>query len=72
MNLISAMIRPRLEYSAIAWSPHKKNLIKNINRLQRAVTNIVPILKDLTYEQLKRQKLEILENRREKGDLKAK
>lgn len=45
------MIRPRLEYAAVVWSSHiKRNIIK-LERVQRAVTKMVPELIKLTYEE---------------------
>ena len=68
--LISALIRPRLEYAAVVWSPHTKKNIRKLERVQRAATKMVPELSGLTYEDRLRQ-LEIptLERRRERGDL---
>ena len=70
MKLIVAMIRPRLEYAAVVWSPHKKKDIHKIERIQRAATKLVPGLRDLSYkERLQRLNLPTLEDRRERGDL---
>ena len=44
------MICPRLEYAAVVWSPHKKDVTK-LERIQSAATKMVPELKDLTYEE---------------------
>ena len=64
------MIRPRLEYAAVVWSPHKKKDVTKIERIQRAATKMVPELKDLTYEErLKEMELPTLQARRERGDL---
>ena len=35
-KLITSLIRPKLEYEAVIWSPHKKKHIKKLERLQRA------------------------------------
>ena len=67
-KLIMAMIRPRLEYAAVVWSPYKKKDIQKIERIQRAATKLVPSLRDLSYgERLRRLNLPTLEERRERG-----
>ena len=69
-KIITTMIRPRLEYAAIIWSPHEKKHIRKLERVQRAATKMVPELQDLTYEErLTRMELSSLEKRRERGDL---
>ena len=69
-KLILAVIRPRLEYAAVVWSPHKVKHIRKIERIQRAATKMVPSLRDLTYEErLAKLNLPSLEERRERGDL---
>ena len=68
--LISSLIRPRLEYAAVVWSPHTKKNIRKLERVQRAATKMVPELSELTYEErLKQMELPTLERRRERGDL---
>ncbi len=63
------MIRPKLEYAAVVWSPHKKD-IRKIERIQRAATKMVPTLRDLPYEErLEKLNLLTLERRSERGDL---
>ena len=67
-NLITSLIRPKLEYVAVIWSPHKKD-IKKIERLQRAATKMSPSLRNLSFEEsLSRLKLPTLEKRRERED----
>ena len=69
-KLIVSMIHPRLEYSAVVWSPDNKKDIRKIKRIQRAATKMAPSLRDLPYEErLLRLKLPILVKRRERGDL---
>ena len=69
-KLIVSMIRPKLEYAAVVWSPHKKKDVRKLERIQRAATKMVPTLRDLSYEErLERLKLQTLEKRRERGDL---
>ena len=68
-KLITSLIRPKLEYMAVFWSPHKKKDIKKLEKLQRAATKISPSLRNLPYEErLSRLKLPTLKKRRERGD----
>ncbi len=70
--MIVSIIQPKLEYAAVVWSPHKKEGIRKIERIQRAATKMVPTLRDLPYEErLERLKLLTPEKRRERGDLTA-
>ena len=64
------MVQPRLEYAAVVWSPHMKNDIRKLERIQRMATKMVPELRDLEYEhRLKEMGLLMLQDRRERGDL---
>jgi ribonucleases P/MRP protein subunit RPP40 len=63
-------IRPHLEYSIQAWSPHLTKDIDILERTQRAATNLVPALRRLSYEtRLKRLGITTLQTRRIRGDL---
>ena len=69
-NIIASIIRPKLEYAAVVWAPHKKKDIKKLERIQRVATKMVPELKDLSYEErLKEIGLLTLQERRARGDL---
>ena len=69
-KIIVTMIRPKLEYAAVVWSPHKKKNITKIERIQRIATKMVPELTNMTYEdRLREIGLPTLEQRRERGDL---
>ena len=69
-TLISSLIRPRMEYAAVVWSPHTKKNIRKLERVQRAATKMVPELSGMSYEErLKKMELPTLEKRRERGDL---
>ncbi len=71
-KLITSMIRPRLEYAALLWSPKLKKEIRKVERIQRAATKLPETLKDHTYEErLEKLGLTTLERRRERGDLTA-
>ena len=50
-EIITSMIRPKLEYAEVIWSPHKKKHVLKLERIQRITTKIVPELEDLTYEE---------------------
>ncbi|MPC10806.1 hypothetical protein E2C01_003447 [Portunus trituberculatus] len=64
------MIHPKLEYTAVVWSPSSIKDIRTLEQIQKIVTKMVPELKDLTYEErLKEIGLPTLQDRREKGDL---
>ncbi len=39
-KLITTMIRPRLEYAALVWSPRLKKEIRKLERIQRAETKL--------------------------------
>ena len=66
-KLIVTMIRPKLEYAAIIWSPCTKMNIKKIERIQRSATKLVPSLQNLSHKKrLKRLNLQTMEQRRER------
>ena len=67
---LTTMVRPRLEYAAVVWSPHIKKDVKKLERIQRTATRMIPELKDLEYEdRLKEMRLLMLQDRRERGNL---
>ncbi len=69
-KIITHMIRPKLEYAAVVWSPHKKKDIRKLERIQRTATKMIPELEDLSYEErLEEIGLPTLQERRERGDL---
>ncbi len=69
-KLKTSIIRPRLEYAAVVWSPRLKKDIRKLERIQRAATKLPESLRDYTYkERLERLNLTTLERRRERGDL---
>ena len=69
-NLYKSLVRPRLEYGTVIWSPmYKKDRIA-IENLQRRATKLVKSCKDLSYpERLKKLGLPSLEYRRDRLDL---
>ena len=69
-KIITSMIKLRLEYAAVIWSPHQKKHIRKLEHVQRAATKMTPELQDLPYEErLTRMELTTLEKRRERGDM---
>ncbi len=41
-KIILTMIRPKLEYASVVWSPHKKKEIRKLERIQKIATKFVP------------------------------
>ncbi len=69
-KIITALLRPTLEYAAVVWNPHLKKHIEKLEKVQRAATRWVPSLRDLSYEErLKKLQLPTLTERRERGDM---
>ena len=44
------MIRPKLEYAAVVWSPHMLKDIRKLERFQKIATKIMPEIKRLPME----------------------
>lgn len=69
-KIIKSMIRPRLEYAAVVWSPHLKKHVNKLEKIQRSVTRLVPSLREMSYEgRLEKLNLPSLKERRERGDM---
>ena len=49
--LYKALVRPHLEYCSLVWSPYLKKDILSIDKVQRRVTNMIPSISTLTYEE---------------------
>ena len=65
-RILTSMIRPRLEYAAVVWSPNVKTDIRKLERIQRVVTKMVAELKKLTYQdRLMEMRLPTLQDKRE-------
>ena len=63
-------VRPLLEYASIIWSPLLKQLINNIENVQRAFTKRLPGLYNYSYnERLIELNIQTLEHRRLVTDL---
>ena len=68
--LFVALVRPRLEFGNVVWSPRLDKDKKLVEGVQRRATVIISWLKDLTYEQrLEKMKLPSMCYRRLRGDL---
>ena len=50
-RLFSAMVRPHLEYGNVIWSPRYKTDSKEVEKIQRRATKLVPSLQSLPYEE---------------------
>ena len=62
--LYKAIVRPHLEYCIHSWRPYRKKAVDTLKRIQRRATNMIPELRDLSYEErLKECGLTTLETR---------
>ena len=69
-KVIESIIRPRLEYAAVVWSPNLKKHISKLEKVQRVATKMIESTRYLTYEErLKKLGLPTLRERRERGDM---
>ena len=69
-TLYKSLVRPHLEYSTAAWSPHYVKDREMLERVQRRFTRMVPGLGDLEYgERLGVLGLMTLEERRNRSDM---
>lgn len=50
--MVNDITRPSLEYAAVVWSPHAKD----IDKLERAAIRWAPPLRDMNYEDLEEGK----------------
>ena len=64
------MVRPHLEYAFQVWSPFRVGDISRLEKVQKRVTKIPTILKNIDYlDRLEALNLTTLEKRRTRGDL---
>jgi hypothetical protein len=64
------MVRSHLEYANLVWFPYKKEDIRNLEKVQRRATKLIPSLRKLSYDvRIKRLKLPTLVFRRHRGDM---
>ena len=67
--LYKAIVRSHLEYCIEAWRPYRKKDIDKLERIQRRATEMIPELRDLSYEsRLLQCGLTTLQTRRLRGD----
>ena len=67
-KILITMIRPKLEYAEVIWSPYKKKHVLKLERIQKIATKMVPELEDLPYEErLNEMQSSTLEERRERN-----
>ena len=65
VNLYKTMVRSHLEYAATVWSPTKKRLIENIEKVKKRAIKMITKCKNMTYEErLRYLKLPTLKFRR--------
>ena len=68
--LYKVMVRPIIEYCNTVWGPSYKLDQRNVERVQRRASKLVPSLKHLPYEErLERLGLPSLSYRRRRGDM---
>ena len=69
-RLFTTLVRPHLKYGNIIWSPRFKMDSTEIEKVQRRATKLIPILRNLCYEdRLWKLKLPSLCHRRRRGDM---
>ncbi|KAK2182626.1 hypothetical protein NP493_344g00017 [Ridgeia piscesae] len=69
MPLYKTIVMPHLEYCTQAWKPYRKKDIDMLERVRRRATQIIPKLRNISYEmRLKECVLTTLESRRLRAD----
>ena len=67
--LYKSLVRSLLKYGQSIWSPHLPKQSREIEKVQRRATKLIPTIKDLSYvERLKHLKLPSLKYIRLRGD----
>ena len=68
--LFKSLVRPKLEFSAAAWSPWLEKDIECLEKVQRRLIRMLSNVRSSTYEEkLKDAGLTLLKDRRERGDM---
>ena len=68
-QLFKSLVRPHLEYAAPVWSPHEKELIKQLENVQRRATKRVPGVTGEYPDRLRKLEMPTLAYRRVRGDM---
>src|SRR6218665_2565345 len=69
LRLFKSLVRPQLEYCFQVWSPHLKQDMEKVERVQRRATKKIQSCKDLSYEgRLIKCGLTTLEKKGSRGD----
>lgn len=63
------MIRPRLEYATVVWSPHWKKDLGKLERIHRITTQKIPELSSLIREKTGRTGPANTRSEKRRGDL---
>ena len=70
LKLYKTMVRSHLDYAISVWAPHHKQIVDNIERVQRRATKLISKCRNLCYkDRLKLLKLPTLAYRRVRGDM---
>src|SRR6218665_1072934 len=51
LRLYKSLVRPQLEYCIQVWSPHLKQDMEKLEKVQRRATKVIQGYKDLSYEE---------------------
>src|SRR6266496_4177614 len=49
-TLYCSFVRPHMEHCVQAWSPYLNKDVKTLERVQRRASQLVPVLRNLSYE----------------------
>jgi hypothetical protein len=69
-RLYNSYVRPHLEFCVQSWCPYYKKDIKELEKVQRRATKLIPSIKQMSYEdRLRSLNMYSLYCRRQRGDL---
>ena len=70
LQLYLALVRPHLDYAVQFWSPHHQVDIDRLERVQKSMTKLIPVIRNRSYEErLAKLNLHSLKRRRARGDM---